>query len=281
MPAVIGVGGNSLFTSAWGEGRPVVMLASAGMSSTMWDYQRVFLADNGFRTIGYDRRGHGRSDDPGTGYDYDTLAGDLAAVLEFHDVRDAVLVAHSMAGGEVVRCLSRYGSARVAKIALVATTLPFPAKTEDNPNGATLEQAAALRERWKQDFAQWLVELAPPFIGAGLPGCEVSDALVQQGIADMLRTTLHAHLECNKTIVGTDLRAELTKIAVPTLIVHGDSDVSTPIEMSGRRQAELIPGSELIVYENAPHGLMWTHRDRLNADLLAFVQPAERHSVAR
>lgn len=125
------------------------------------------------------------------------------------------------------------------------------------------------------------MELAPPFIGAGLPGCEVSDALVRQGIADMLQTTLHAHLECNKTIVGTDFRAELTKIAVPTLIVHGDSDASTPIEMSGRRQAELIPGSELIVYENAPHGLMWTHRDRLNADLLAFVQQAERHSVAR
>src|SRR5205807_4187054 len=100
MPCVTGVGGVSLFTSAWGDGRPVVLLASAGMSSTMWDYQRVFLADHGFRTIGYDRRGHGRSDDPGTGYDYDTLAGDLAAVLEFHDVQDAVLVGHSMAGGE-------------------------------------------------------------------------------------------------------------------------------------------------------------------------------------
>src|SRR5205807_2232480 len=111
-----------------------------------------------------------------------------AAVLEFHDVQDAVLVGHSVAGGEIVRYLSRYGSARVAKIMLVASTLPFPAKTEDNPNGVTPEAAAALRERWQQDLAQWLVEQAPPFIGAGLPGCSVSDALVQQGIADLLRT---------------------------------------------------------------------------------------------
>ncbi|HEY4454846.1 MAG TPA: alpha/beta hydrolase [Pseudonocardiaceae bacterium] len=248
------------------------MLAGAGMSSTMWDYQRVFLADNGFRTIGYDRRGHGRSDDPGTGYDYDTLAGDLAAVLEFHDVHDATLVAHSMAGGEVVRYLSRYGSARVAKIMLVGATLPFPARTEDNPNGVTDEAVAALRERWKRDFPQWLVELAPPFVGAGLPGCDVSDAQVQQGIADMLRTPLRAHLECNKTSVATDFRAELTKIAVPTLIVHGDRDVSAPIEACGRRQSALIPGSELIVYENAPHGLMWTHQDRLNADIAQFAK---------
>jgi non-heme chloroperoxidase len=281
MPFVTGVGGTPLFTSAWGEGRPVVLLAGAGMSSAAWDYQRIFLAEKGFRAIGYDRRGHGRSDDPGSGYDYDTLAGDLAAVLEFHDAHDAVLVGHSMAGGEIVRYLSRYGSTRVAKVALVAATLPFPAKTEDNPHGVTPEVAAALRERWKKDLAQWLVELAPPFVGAGLPGCEVSDALLKQGIEDMLRTSLRAHLECNKTIVGTDFRMELTKIAVPTLIVHGDTDASTPIEVSGRRQAELIPGSELIVYENAPHGLMWTHRDRLNADLLAFVQQTERQRVAR
>jgi non-heme chloroperoxidase len=248
------------------------MLASAGMSSTMWDYQRVFLAENGFRTIGYDRRGHGRSDDPGTGYDYDTLAGDLAAVLEFHDVRDAVLLAHSMAGGEAVRYLTRHGSDRVAKLMLVATTLPFPARTEDNPNGVEPADAAGLRELWKQDLAQWLEDLAPPFVGAGLPGCDVSDALVRQGIADMLRTTLRAHLECNKTIIGTDFRDELTRIAMPTLIVHGDTDASTPIEVSGRRQADLIPGSELVVYENAPHGLMWTHRDRLNDDILEFVK---------
>jgi non-heme chloroperoxidase len=272
MSFVKGSDGTSLFTSAWGEGRPVVLLASAGMSSAMWDYQRVHLADNGFRVISYDRRGHGRSDDPGTGYHYDTLADDLAAVLDFHDVRDAVLIGHSMAGGEIVRYLSRHGADRVAKVAFVAATLPFPAKTEDNPNGVDPAVAGGLRERWKRDFAQWVRELAPPFIGAGLPGCEVSDALVQQGIADMLRTTLWAHLGCNKAVVGTDFRAELREIAVPVLIVHGDSDASIPIEISGYRQAELIAGSELVVYENAPHGLFLTHRDRLNADLLEFAK---------
>jgi non-heme chloroperoxidase len=272
MPLVTGAGGVSLSTSAWGDGRPVVYLSGSGSSSMMWDYQRVHLADNGFRAIAYDRRGHGRSDVPGTGYDYDTLADDLASVLDFHDVRDAVLVAHSMAGGEVVRYLSRHGSARVAKIVLVATTLPFPAKTEDNPDGVDPAMTEALRERWKRDFAQWADELAPPFVGAGLPGCEVSEALMAQVIADFLHTPLLVHLACNRTMSGTDFRAELRDIALPTLIVHGDTDVSIPIELSGYRQAELIPGSELIVYENAPHGLYLSHRDRLNADLVEFVK---------
>lgn len=273
MPFVTGAGGTSLFTSAWGEGRPVVLLAGAGMSSTMWDYQRVHLADNGCRAISYDRRGHGRSDDPGTGYDYDTLADDLAAVLEFHDVRDGVLVGHSMAGGEIVRYLTRHGSERVAKIALVATTLPYPVRTEDNPHGIDLAAATAVRERWKRDFAQWARDLAPPFVRTGLPGCDASEALVEQRIADMLRTTLWAHIEFNRAGVGTDFRAELPEIAVPTLIIHGDTDASTPIERSGYREADLIPGSELIVYENAPHGLFLTHRDRLNEDLTAFAKP--------
>jgi non-heme chloroperoxidase len=272
MPFVTGAGGTSLFTSAWGDGRPVVFLASAGSSSMMWDYQRVHLVDNGFRAIAYDRRGHGRSDAPGIGYDYDTLADDLAAVLDFHDVRDAVLVAHSMSGGEVVRYLSRHGSARVAKIVLVATTLPFPAWAEDNPDGVPQEATDGLREWWKRDFAQWADELAPPFFGAGLPGCDVSDALQAQVIVDFLHTPLWVHLACNRTIMTTDFRDELRDIAVPTLIVHGDTDVSIPIELSGHRQAELIPGSELIVYENAPHGLYLTHRDRLNADLVQFAK---------
>jgi non-heme chloroperoxidase len=272
MPFVTGAGGTSLFTSAWGEGRPVVFLASAGISSQMWEYQRIHLVDNGFQAIAYDRRGHGRSDDPGTGFDYDTLADDLAAVLELHDVRDAVLVGHSMAGGEIVRYVTRHGGDRVAKVALVSTMLPFPAKTEDNPIGVDREISDALRERWKRDFAQWADELAPPFIGAGLPGCDVSDARLAQLMDDFLRTPLHSHLACQRVIFGTDFRGELPEVAVPVLIVHGDTDVSAPIEITGRRQAELIPGSELIVYENAPHGLFMTHRDRLNADLLEFAK---------
>jgi non-heme chloroperoxidase len=271
MPFVEVNDDNRLWYSDWGSGRPVLFLASAAVSSRMWDYQRIHLVDNGMRAIAYDRRGHGRSDDPGGGYDYDSLAEDLAQVIEHLDLRDLVVVAHSMGGGEIVRYLTRHGADRISKIVLAGTTLPFPLRTEDNPGGVDGAVAERVRDDWKRDYPRWVEDNAAPFFGVGLPGCEVSDGLANQLIADMLTISLQGIIECNRSVVETDFRAELTKITVPTLILHGDTDASIPVELSGNRQAELIGNSELRVYENAPHGLFLTHRDRFNSDLVEFI----------
>jgi non-heme chloroperoxidase len=188
-------------------------------------------------------------------------------VIEQLDLRDAALIGHSMGCGTIARYLTRFGAKRVAKVAFIAPTLPFMLKTEDNPFG--IEEAAVerLHESWEKDFPKWLADNAQPFF---VP--ETSPAMVQWGINMCLQASLKALIECNRTDVETDFRAELPKIGVRTLVVHGNKDVSAPIELTGKRTAALIPDSRLIVYEGAPHGLMLTHVDRLNNDLIGFLK---------
>jgi len=271
MPYFEGADPTRLFYRDWGRGAPVVFCAAWSLSSVQFQYQMIHMVDAGCRAISYDRRGHGRSDDPGTGYDYDTLADDLAALIDHLDLHEVTLVAHSMAGGEAARYISRHGDERVARILLLATTLPFPKQTETNLQGIDPSMFEAVRTRWRQDYGQWLKENEGPYFGDGLPGCAVSESAREWTKSDMLATSLLAAIECNRAIADTDFRDELQRLAVPTLIIQGDRDASIPIELSGQRQAELIPNSRLVVYENAPHGLYVTHRDRLNADLLRFV----------
>ena len=272
MPFVETRDHTTLFYRDWGAGKPVLFVSSWALSSTMWQYQMVDLVGRGLRCIAYDRRGHGRSDDPGRGYDYDTLADDLAALIEHLDLHDVTLVAHSMSGGEVVRYLTRYGAERVARIVLVAVTLPFPMKTADNSDGIDGRIVEAMRASWKQDFTRWVDANRDPFFGVGLPGCDISPALQEWLLRDLYRPSLHALVECNRAMFETDFRAEMHATTTPALIVHGDSDASVPVALSGQKSAQLIPGSRLVIYENAPHGLFLTHRERLNADLLAFVR---------
>ena len=257
----------TLFHKDWGSGRPVVFLHGWALNSDMWQYQMIHLANQGFRCIAYDRRGHGRSSDPGRGYDYDTLAGDLASVMERLDLRDAVLVGHSMGAGEVVRYLTRYGTKRVSRALLLAPTLPFILKTEDNPDGVDRHVLDTVRARYCTDFPKWLADSAPPFF---LP--ETSPEMVQWAVRMALQASLKALVDANRTDTEADFRPEMRKIATPTLIIHGDRDHSAPLDFTGRRTAKLIPGSELKVYEGAPHGLFITHMERLNRDLLAFVK---------
>ena len=256
-----------LFFKDWGSGPPVVFLAAWALPSDMWDYQMVPLSENGLRCIAYDRRGHGRSSHAGTGYDYDTLADDLAAVIEGLGLREITLVGHSMGGGEVVRYLSRHGAKRVARAVLVAPSTPFILKTADNPDGVDKSVFESLRAMWSKDLPKWLAENARPFFTP-----ETSTEMIQWGVRMCQQASLKALLDCNRADTETDFRAELPKITVPTLIIHGDKDVSTPLELTGRKTARLIPGSQLEVYEGAPHGLMFTHMDRLNRDLLAFIK---------
>jgi non-heme chloroperoxidase len=259
--------GTPLFYKDWGAGRPVLFLASWAMSSDLWQYQMTPMVAQGFRCVAYDRRGHGRSAQPSDGYDYDTLADDLAAVMEQLDLREATLVGHSMAPGEIVRYLSRHGQSRISRIVMLAPTTPFMLKTADNPNGIPREAFDQVRAQWRHDYPKWLADNARPFVTA-----ETSQALLDWGARLMMVPSLKCLLDCNQAIIETDFRKELPKVSVPTLIIHGDKDVSAPLELTGRRTAALIPGAQLKIYEGAPHGLMLTHIDRLNGDLIAFAQ---------
>lgn len=277
MPFIDTTDRTQLFYTYGGSGKPVVFVASAWLSSRMWEFQMPYLAADGLRCIAYDRRGHGRSDWPWDGYDYDTLADDLAALLDHLDLRDVTLVAHSMGGGEVIRYLTRHGASRVEQIALISATAPFPMKTDDNPvaiDRALMEADMAVRTA---DRPKWFADNADGFFGVGLPDISVSPELVQFMIRQCLECSARAAAAFFLAGFTTDLRAEMRTITVPTLIIHGDRDVQAPIDICGRKAAQLVPVNTFIVYDNAAHGLFVTHAHRLNADLLAFV----RHGVMR
>jgi non-heme chloroperoxidase len=257
----------SLFYKEWGTGRPVVFVHGWALNADMWQYQMLPLSARGLRCIAFDRRGHGRSTDPGSGYDFDTLSSDLASVIEQLNLRDVVLVGHSMGAAEIVRYLTRHTAARVSRIALISPSLPFSLKTADNPDGVEMNVLEQVRKQLATDFPKWLADNAPPFFAP-----DTSPEMIQWAIRMVLESSLRAIIECNRADVGTDFRAELPKITVPTLIVHGDHDHSAPLDFTGRRVAQLIPGSELKVYEGGTHGLFVPQMDRLNRDLFAFIK---------
>ena len=259
--------GTRLFVRDWGSGAPVLFMAGWTLASDFWGYQMAALQAQGLRCIAYDRRGHGRSSDPGGGYDFDTLAGDLARVIEGLELTGVTLVGHSMAGGEIARYAAHHGSGRLARIALVGPTTPFLMRTADNPSGLPREAITAARTALARDFPGLIGANIAPFFTA-----ETSPDMVAWVKAMMLGTSMQAVLDCFQAFQETDFRPDLPRIGVPTLIVHGDADRSAPLPMTGRPTAALIPGARLSVCEGAPHGLPLTHVDRLNAELLAFVR---------
>jgi len=259
--------GTKLFFRDWGEGQPVVFASSWALSSEMWAYQVAHLAERGFRCIAFDRRGHGRSDAPGRGYDMDTLADDLAAVIETLGLGDAILVGHSMGGAEVVHYLGRHGAAKVRKIALVAAVGPYMVQTADNPYGAPMAYHQATMRQWAADFPEWAMDNQAPFFTP-----ETSPAMKAWLTDQLLATPVPVAVATFKALIGKDLRPDLPKIDLPTLIIHGDKDASAPLAITGQRLAAGIRGAELKVYPGAPHGLFVTHMDRLNADLETFFK---------
>jgi non-heme chloroperoxidase len=263
--------GTTLYYREYGDGRPIVLLASQGLSSSMWQHLMVRLADQGFRCVALDRRGHGRSDDPGKGYDFDRLADDVSELLTLLDLRDVTLVGHSVGSAEAARYLTRHGTDRVTRLLLASTTLPFLAKTDDNPGGVPAAVMEHVWEEWHSDWPRWVGENTPPFVGAGLPGCAVSAEMVQLGTNDMLQTSLPALLQTSVAAVTTDFRAELRAIDVPALLIHGDADASAPVGITGAKAVELIPGARLNIYQNAPHGLVATHLPQVEADIVEFA----------
>lgn len=269
MPDFTAGDGTRLFYTEWGEGTPVVFLAGAWLSSASWEYQMLPLSEHA-RCIAYDRRGHGRSDRVGHGYDYDTLADDLAALLDTLDLHGVTLVAHSMAGGEAVRYLARHGDGRIDRLVLLACTLPFPTRTGDNRDGvdpAALEAVDRLRAA---DRPQWMAENTQAFFATHL-GNRVSSALIDWTMRQCLDCSGKASFECARLAASGDFRAELARVRVPALVVHGTADVSAPIDLCGRRTRTLLPGCEYREYEGAAHGLMFTHTARLEADLREWI----------
>jgi non-heme chloroperoxidase len=258
--------GVNLWFREFGRGRPVLLLHSAFVSSQFWDLQVAHLSQSGFRCVTFDRRGHGRSDQPPLGYDFDTLADDVADVIEALELRELALVGHSMACGEAIRYLTRHGTGRVARLALLGTVTPFLPHAADNPQGIPLNAAESLRERWREDFGQWLEENLPPFLTP-----DTSPGMTQWVGQLLAGTSIPVALACNEAVMTGDFRSELPKITVPSLILHGDIDVSCPLTLTAERTAALMPNAQLNVYRGAPHGLVFTHCRQVNEDLTSFL----------
>lgn len=248
----------------------MVFVAPWALNADWFEYQMTFLAAQGLRCVAYDRRGHGRSDEPGRGYDFDTLADDLATILERLDLTRVTLVGHSMGAGEVVRYMARHHASRVDRVVLIAPITPFTLKTADNPNGVERSVLEKGRAALSLDRPGQIAQAAPAFFGPD----NAASAATMAWWTDMIveRCSLRVMLDLHRVFTETDFRPDLRSIRVPTLIVHGDKDTSTVLERTGRRTAELIAGSRLSIYDGAAHGLPITHKERLNHELLAFAK---------
>lgn len=276
MPYVTAKDATSLFYRSWGDGPTVVFVHGWAVNSDIWQPQMFQLSQAGFRCLAYDRRSHGRSDDPGRGYDYDTLADDLAAVLESLDLRDVTLVGHSMGNGEITRYLTRHGEGRLARVVMLAPQLPYATKTPDNPDGSSDPAALeAMRALWVSGFPEWIGQAAPAAYGP-----EASPDRVQHTIRMMLQTTVKALIETNITGAGTDFRHELTEIDTPILILQGDADQSCPLDATGRKVVALVRDGRLKVYPGASHVLIGSHVDEIVADMSAFMEETARSRPA-
>ena len=262
----------TLYLKDWGAGKPVILLSGWPLTADSWDDQAMVLAGSGYRVIAYDRRGFGRSSQPFGGYDYDTLSDDLATVIQQTGVQDAVLVGFSMGGGEVARYLSRHGGRSVAKAALISSIVPCMLKSASNPHGTEEAVFEAMAARMRADRAQFFAGFFKDFFGVGMLSHPVSSELIDWARSQALQASLRATLECAKSFSSTDFRGDLKAFRVPTLIIHGTADKTVPIDASARAAHRAIAQSTLIEYDGAPHGLFATEKQRLAADLLAFVR---------
>lgn len=255
-----------------GSGRPVVLIHGWPLSAASWSEQVGPLKEAGYRVVAYDRRGFGRSDAPADGYDYDTLAADLAGVLDDLDLRDVTLVGFSMGGGEVARYVARHGEDRLHSVVFAAAVPPYLMKTDDNPDGPlTEDKAKAMEDGLKADRDRFFDGFTTDFFSVD-GDLKVDESQRQDAIALARQSDQTAALGCMKAFATTDFRQDLTRINVPTLVLHGDGDGTVPFDGSGKRTHAAVAGSELVVIEDAPHGVNVSHADAFNRALLAFLQ---------
>ncbi|MEV6263895.1 alpha/beta hydrolase [Streptomyces sp. NPDC051784] len=275
MGTVTTADGTSIFYKDWGprDAQPIVFHHGWPLSADDWDSQMLFFLSHGYRVVAHDRRGHGRSGQPSGGHEMDTYAADVAAVTEALDLRGAVHIGHSTGGGEVARYVARAEPGRVAKAVLVSAVPPVMVKSESNPGGLPIEVFDGFRSALAANRAQFYIEVASgPFYGFNRPGAEVSQGLIDNWWRQGMRGAANAHYECIKAFSETDFTEDLKRIEVPVLVAHGTDDQVVPYEDAGPLSAKLLPDGRLKSYEGYPHGMLSTHPEVINPDLLAFVR---------
>ncbi|MBI1358583.1 MAG: alpha/beta fold hydrolase [Acidobacteria bacterium] len=271
MPTIKTKDNTEIYYKDWGKGQPLVFSHGWPLTADAWEDQMIFLGARGYRCIAHDRRGHGRSEQTWDGNNLDTYADDLADLVTALDLHDAIHIGHSTGGGEVTRYIGRHGTARVAKAVLIGAIPPLMLKTETNPGGLPISAFDELRTSMLTDRGQFFKELSAPFYGANRPGSNVS-----QGLRDFfwLQGMMGGHkpeYDCIEAFSETDLTEDLKRFDVPTLILHGDDDQIVPIGASAMLSSKIVKGAILKVYPGAPHGMCSTLKEKVNADLIAFL----------
>ena len=275
MPFITTRDDTDLYVKQLGDsGRDIVLIHGWPLNADSWDDVALTLAQAGHRVIAYDRRGFGRSDQPWHGYDYDSLADDLADVIDAAEVEDAVLVGFSMGGGEVARYLSRHDKAKVKQVGLISSVVPFMLKTADNPDGVPSDVFEGMKKDIRSDRAGFMQGFAPQFYGNGWISKAVSQGVLDATFQMAMTAGLWPTLACVTAFSSTDFRSDLAAFDLPTLILHGTEDRTVPIDISARKTAAAVPNSRLIEYEGAAHGVLVTHKNEVARDLLAFIDQA-------
>ena len=260
-----------IYYNDYGAGKPIILIHGWPLSNDMWEYQINDLVNSGHRVIAYDRRGFGKSSKPWDGYDYDTMTDDLKALIDQLKLEDITLIGFSMGGGEVVRYFSKHAGKGVTKVVLISSITPYMLKTDTNPDGVPQEMFDTMSEKMKQDRIGFIDDFGKTFFGVSMLSKPLSTPLLEYYRMLCSFASPRATQECAKAFATTDFRAEMHTVNVPTLIIHGDEDNTVPITPTGKESAKLIPDNAMLIYEGAPHGLFYTEREKLNADLITFL----------
>lgn len=264
--------GTKIYYKDWGTGPAVFFSHGWPLNADAWDAQMLFLAERGYRVIAHDRRGHGRSSQPWSGNDMDTYADDLAQLVQSLDIDKFTMIGHSTGGGEIARYVGRYGTKRIKKAVLIAAVPPIMLKTSSNPGGLSMSVFDGLRASVRADRSEFFRNLAIPFFGFNSPGSKPIQGVIESFWSQGMLSSIKASYDCIKQFSETDFTGDLKRFTMPTLILQGDADQIVPFADSGKLQSQLIPKATLKVYAGAPHGLCVTHADKVNADLLSFLE---------